>query len=386
MIKVNCRNYVRVIFRPLPSNHSISSIRINIPHGIIHTVIVRARVIVFLTQRVHLSPLQAVGEVHPGPEVVGIEAGSPVKLLPAVLVGLEAGIRRLPHHTAEGIVVRHLLHGAVMSHHHAVVAEVVAEVEVVGGRICLQVEGDVSVLKEQPPLSAVVDHVSAVVHAAQLVSWGYRFHGVRPGGFAGKDRASGVSRCERPEAGLHAILCPQLLSVRSVCILNVAVVAELYHRGKVERVVSDAGNAPVEVLRHVAVVVVLILHTLACFVGEVKCPGVAVPRRDAVYDVHEAVAVIFQPQAVGGRRRLRRAAHRVRTLAVYPGRVSHVVVGGPPVVNGVVGAERGALSVVSRREAVQPVVHQAVAPLPGLSGRLPCEGRHGAVPTVAVGA
>ena len=41
----------------------------------------------------------------------------------------------------------------------------------------------------------------------------------------------------------------------------------------------------------------------------------------------------------------------LNSLAV---RVAHAVVGGPPVVDGVIGAERGALPVISRREAVQP--------------------------------
>ena len=69
-----------------------------------------------------------------------------------------------------------------MSHHHAVVAEVVSQVEMIGGSICGDVEGDVTVLQEQSALTAVVDHVSAVVHAAQLVRRGNSPHGVRPGG------------------------------------------------------------------------------------------------------------------------------------------------------------------------------------------------------------
>ena len=39
--------------------------------------------------------LQSVGEIHPGPEVVGVEAGGAVQFLASVLVELEAGIRRL---------------------------------------------------------------------------------------------------------------------------------------------------------------------------------------------------------------------------------------------------------------------------------------------------
>ena len=146
------------------------------------TISIWAHIIIFLAQGVHLSPLQSVGEVHPGPEIVSVEAGGAVQLLAAVFVRLQAWICGFPHHASERIVMRHLLHCAVMSHHYAVVAQVVAEVEVVGGRICLQVEGDVSVLKEHPALSAVVDHVSAVVHAAQLVRRGNSPHGVRPGG------------------------------------------------------------------------------------------------------------------------------------------------------------------------------------------------------------
>ena len=106
--------------------------------------------------------LQSVGEIHPGPEVVGVEAGGAVQFLPAVLIGLQAGICRLPHHAAEGIVVRHLLHGARLVEDHADVAQVVAEVEVVLRR-SVGGEGDVARVGEQPALSAVVDPVAALV-------------------------------------------------------------------------------------------------------------------------------------------------------------------------------------------------------------------------------
>ena len=75
----------------------------------------------------------------------------------------------------------HLLHGARLVEDHADVAQVVAEVEMIGGRVCLQVEGNKAVLQKKPPLTAVVDHVSAVVHAAQLVRRGNSPHGVHSG-------------------------------------------------------------------------------------------------------------------------------------------------------------------------------------------------------------
>ena len=132
--------------------------------------------------------LQAVGEIHPGPEVVGVEAGGAVQFLPAVLVGLQAGIRRLPHHAAEGIVVRHLLHGARLVEDHADVAQVVAEVEVVLRR-SVGGEGDVALVGEEPALAAVIDHVSAVVSVIgvygrgrpgrQTSNRGFRFYSSR---------------------------------------------------------------------------------------------------------------------------------------------------------------------------------------------------------------
>ena len=177
-------NSLSIVFSVFPHkiDKNISAVWIKCINRKIITIPIRAHIIVFLAQRVHLSPLQAVGEVHPRPEVVGVEAGGAVQLLASVLIRLQAGIRRLPHQSSERIVVRHLLHGAVPGHHHAVVAQVVAEVEVVGGRICGDVEGDVSVLKQHPALAAVIDHVSAVVHAAQLVRWRNCPHNVLAGG------------------------------------------------------------------------------------------------------------------------------------------------------------------------------------------------------------
>ena len=132
--------------------------------------------------------LQSVGEIHPGPEVVGVEAGGAVQFLPAVLIGLQAGIRRLPHHAAEGIVVRHLLHGARLVEDHADVAQVVAEVGMVLRR-AVGGEGDVALVGEQPALAAVIDHVSAVVSVIgvygrgrpgrQTSNRGFRFYSSR---------------------------------------------------------------------------------------------------------------------------------------------------------------------------------------------------------------
>ena len=47
-----------------------------------------------------------------------------------------------------------------------------------------------------------------------------------------------------------------------------------------------------------------------------------------------------------------------------------------------IGAQRGALAVVRRREAVEPVVHQRVAPLEGLARHVAGVGRHRAVEAV----
>ena len=71
------------------------SILIKHYYRIIMTISIWAHIIIFLAQGVHLSPLQLVGEIHPGPEVVGVEAGGAVQFLASVLVGLETGIRRL---------------------------------------------------------------------------------------------------------------------------------------------------------------------------------------------------------------------------------------------------------------------------------------------------
>ena len=132
--------------------------------------------------------LQAVGEVHPGPEVICVEAGGAVQFLPTVLVGLKAGIRRLPHHAAEGIVVRHMLHGARLVEDHADVAQVVAEVEMVLRR-SVGGEGDVALVGEQSALAAVIDHIFAVVSVIgvygrgrpgrQTSNRGFRFYSTR---------------------------------------------------------------------------------------------------------------------------------------------------------------------------------------------------------------
>ena len=120
---------------------------------------IRAHVIVLLAERVHRSPLHAVGEVHPRAEVVGVETGGAVQFLAAELVGLHARVGTLTHQAAKGVVVVHLLQRARLAHHHADVAQVVPQVVVVlrrarGG------ERHVSLVGEQARVVAIVYHVT----------------------------------------------------------------------------------------------------------------------------------------------------------------------------------------------------------------------------------
>ena len=172
------------------------------------TISIWAHIIIFLAQGVHLSPLQAVGEVYPGPEVVGVEAGGAVQLLAAVLIGLQAGIRRFPHHAAEGIVVCHLLRGARLVEDHADVAQMIAEVEMVLRR-AVGGEGDIALVGEQPALAPVVYHVAAVVDAAQLVLGRKAGLGVRArGAFSVRPGVYRAARCKGSHTRLHAVPHP----------------------------------------------------------------------------------------------------------------------------------------------------------------------------------
>jgi len=86
------------------------------------------------------------------------------------------------------ILVRHLLHGARLVEDHADIAQVVVEIEMVLRR-AVGGEGDVALVGEQPALSAVVDHVSAVVSVVgvygrgrpgrQTFNRGFRFYSSR---------------------------------------------------------------------------------------------------------------------------------------------------------------------------------------------------------------
>ncbi len=114
-------------------------------------------------------------------------------------------------------------------------------------------------------------------------------------------------------------------------------------------------------------------------------PGVGVACGDAVGDVHQLVAVVFQPEAVGGRRGAA-AIQRVRALAVDPRGVTHIVVLGLLVVESHVVSEKNPLAVVGRDEAALVIVHQAVAALARLATALPGVGAHPAAPAVLVGA
>ena len=71
---------------------------------------------------------------------------------------------RLCHQTAVGIIVVHLLHLPAGVGHHAIVAQMVFQVEMIH-RLAAAVECNISTLYENPPQRAVlVDTVAAIVN------------------------------------------------------------------------------------------------------------------------------------------------------------------------------------------------------------------------------
>ena len=124
---------------------------------------VGADAVVFLGHRVLGGGAAQGGVQLAGGEVVEVEACLAVELLAGVLVRLHAGgngARAVQH--AVGVVVVHLLQGAVVGHHGAHVAAVVPHIVVVARRVAVA-----HAVEHALEPAAAVDVASAVVAPCQ---------------------------------------------------------------------------------------------------------------------------------------------------------------------------------------------------------------------------
>ena len=107
--------------------------------------------------------------------------------------------RALSHQSTVWVVMIHLLHHTVLVYHHAVITQMILDVEMV--RVAVVIHSNVSAVNEQLlTLQIFVNHIAAVV---------YQF-------------CAGWHRCR--------VLCPKLRAVSTVSVLCGPAVGECYFR------------------------------------------------------------------------------------------------------------------------------------------------------------
>ena len=116
------------LFISVPNNDFLT-IRVYVFYRITQAIYIRAYATIFIRQRVYARPYYKCRVIQTCAIVVQVKTQRMVKFLAVVLIGLETGIRAdITVDAAKRVVLRGLLHRAILTDHRAVVAEVVLQI------------------------------------------------------------------------------------------------------------------------------------------------------------------------------------------------------------------------------------------------------------------